>query len=86
MKSAIRSTPLSICSMLVAKLRRILSSQPKPTPGTQANPLLDNYEGLAIGPRLPGGRRSLLLQSDDNFSAGQVTRVVALGVENGQLR
>ena len=56
------------------------------TPGTQPNPLLDNYEGLTLGPRLPGGRRSLLLQSDDNFSAGQVTRVVALGVENGRLR
>jgi len=56
------------------------------TPGTQPNPLLDNYESLALGPRLPGGSSSLLLQSDDNFSAGQVTRVVALGVENGQLR
>ena len=56
------------------------------TPGTQPNPLLDNYESLTLGPRLPGGRRSLLLQSDDNFSAGQVTRVVALGVENGRLR
>ena len=56
------------------------------TPGTQPNPLLDNYESLTFGPRLPGGRRSLLLQSDDNFSAGQVTRVVALGVENGRLR
>ena len=56
------------------------------TPGTQPNPLLDNYESLTLGPRLPGGRRSLLLQSDDNFSAGQVTRMVALGVENGQLR
>ncbi len=56
------------------------------TPGTQANPLLDNYESLTLGPRLPGGRRSLLLQSDDNFNPGQVTRVVALGVENKQLR
>jgi len=56
------------------------------TPGTQENPLLDNYESLALGPRLPGGSRSLLLQSDDNFSTGQVTRVVALGVENGQPR
>ena len=56
------------------------------TPGTQADPLLDNYESLALGPRLPGGRRTLLLQSDDNFSASQATRVVALGVENGQLR
>lgn len=51
------------------------------TPGTQANPLLDNYESLALGPRLPGGRRALLLQSDDNFSTGQVTRVVALAAE-----
>jgi hypothetical protein len=48
------------------------------TQGTQANPLLDNFEALALGPRLPGGRRVLLLVSDDNFSPGQVTRVVAL--------
>ncbi len=56
------------------------------TPGTQVNPLLDNYESLTLGPRLPGGSRSLLLQSDDNFGSGQVTRVVALEVDNGQLR
>jgi hypothetical protein len=29
---------------------------------------------------------TLLLQSDDNFNAGQVTRVVALGVEHRLLR
>ncbi len=49
------------------------------TPGTQENPLLDNYESLELGPRLPGGRRTLLLQSDDNFNDVQVTRLVALG-------
>lgn len=49
------------------------------TPGTQPNSLLDNFEALTLGPRLPGGRQSLLLVSDDNFRAGQVTRVVALG-------
>ncbi len=48
------------------------------SPGTQENPLLDNFEGLAVGPRLSGGRRTLLLQSDDNFNDVQVTRVVAL--------
>jgi hypothetical protein len=48
------------------------------TPGTQRNPLLDNVEALAIGPRLPGGGRLLLLMSDDNFSTGQVTRLYAL--------
>lgn len=56
------------------------------TPGTQPNPLLDNFEALTLGPRLPGGLQALLLVSDDNFSAGQVTRVVALGVENERLR
>lgn len=51
------------------------------TPGTQENPLLDNYESLELGPRLPGGRRALLLQSDDNFNGAQVTRVVALAAK-----
>lgn len=49
------------------------------SPGTQENPLLDNFEALTLGPRLPGGRRALLLVSDDNFNDAQVTRVVALG-------
>jgi hypothetical protein len=56
------------------------------SPGTQQNGLLDNFEALTFGPRLPGGRQSLVLVSDDNFGAGQVTRVVALGVENRRLR
>ncbi len=51
------------------------------TPGMQENPLLDNYESLALGPRLPGGRRSLLLQSDDNFNDVQVTRVISLAAK-----
>ena len=51
------------------------------SPGTQENPLLDNYEAMSFGPRLPGGGRSLLLVSDDNFNDAQVTRAVALGVQ-----
>jgi hypothetical protein len=49
-------------------------------PARQPNPLLDNFEALALGPPLPGGRRSLLLLSDDNFATEQVTRVIALGL------
>jgi len=56
------------------------------SPGTQQNELLDNFESLELGPRLPGGRRSLVLVSDDNFNDVQVTRVVVLGVENELLR
>lgn len=35
---------------------------------------LDNLEGMALGPKLPDGSRSLLLVSDNNFSDTQVTQ------------
>lgn len=41
---------------------------------------LDNYEGLSWGPDLPDGRRTLLVLSDDNFSALQRTMVAAFAV------
>ncbi len=37
---------------------------------------LDNLEGMALGPQLPGGSPSLVLLSDDNFRLGQVTQVL----------
>jgi hypothetical protein len=43
----------------------------------QSNPILDNFEGLALGPTLPEGR-VVLLVSDDNFNPTQVTRIIAL--------
>lgn len=49
-------------------------------PGKQDNPLLDNFEALALGPRLPDGRRVLFVTSDDNSSSTQVARVVVLAV------
>lgn len=47
---------------------------------TQVSTPLTNFEGLSLGPRLPDGRQTLLLQSDDGFSVDKVTRIVALGV------
>lgn len=41
-------------------------------------PMLDNIEGMALGPRLPDGRRLLVLVSDNNFSALQSTMWIAL--------
>lgn len=41
---------------------------------------VDNIEGITWGPRLPSGERTLLLVSDNNFSAAQVTQVIALAV------
>ncbi len=41
---------------------------------------LDNVEGMAFGPDLPDGRRSLLLVSDNNFSAAQFTQFLLFAV------
>jgi hypothetical protein len=38
---------------------------------------LDNTEGMAWGPRLPDGRRCLVVVSDDNFNSSQVTQFAA---------
>ena len=49
----------------------------------QTNPLLDNYEGMAVtGQVARRGQRvvGLSLISDDNFGAGQTTRVLNLAV------
>jgi hypothetical protein len=39
---------------------------------------LENFEAMAIGPRLKDGRATLLLMSDDNFNVHQVTALVVL--------
>lgn len=44
-------------------------------------PRVDNVEGAAWGPRLPDGRASLVLVSDDNFSAHQTTQFWLFAVE-----
>ena len=49
-------------------------------PGKQPNPLLDNYEGLALGPIRADGRRVVFVISDDNASAKQVARVLVLAI------
>jgi hypothetical protein len=47
---------------------------------TQTNPLLDNFEGMALTTPVLGGFAGLSLISDDNFSATQTTRVLNLAV------
>ncbi|GAB2972233.1 esterase-like activity of phytase family protein [Amycolatopsis acidiphila] len=46
-------------------------------PEHQTNPLLDNYEGMAVNGNA-GGLTGVSLISDDNFSATQTTRVLNL--------
>jgi hypothetical protein len=49
--------------------------------GPELNPRLrslENFEAIALGPRLRDGSTTVLLLSDDNFSPSQVTALVAL--------
>ena len=63
-----------LAKRLVLDLDDIL---PQLEPGQQT---LDNFEGMSFGPRLPSGERTLLLVSDDNFSAYQRTVFLAFRV------
>lgn len=51
-------------------------------PSTQPNPILDNYEALALGPTRDDGRITLFVASDDNGSASQVARILVLAIPN----
>jgi 3-phytase len=44
---------------------------------------LDNVEGMAFGPDLPDGRRSLVLVSDNNFAPTQFTQFLLFAVSPG---
>ena len=43
-------------------------------------PRLDNLEGLAFGPPLPNGHRTLVLAADNNFSAREINQFLAFEV------
>ncbi|MEH1770242.1 esterase-like activity of phytase family protein [Nostoc sp.] len=43
--------------------------------------LLDNIEGLTLGPKLPDGQQSLILVSDNNFNSLQRTQILAFKVK-----
>ncbi len=65
---------------LVVDLATLRTSGLPPARQIEPSPLMDNYEGLAVGPVLPDGRASLILISDDNNRADQVARIVVLAV------
>ncbi|MEH2286980.1 esterase-like activity of phytase family protein [Nostoc sp.] len=50
--------------------------------------LLDNIEGLTLGPKLPDGQQSLILISDNNFNSLQRTQILAfkIKIENSLIR
>ena len=47
-------------------------------PRAAGGPRYPNYEGMALGPELPGGGHALFIISDDNAREEQVTRILVL--------
>lgn len=45
---------------------------------------LDNFEAMALGPRLPDGSQSLVLVSDDNFNELQTTEFLLFRLKQGR--
>lgn len=48
--------------------------------GAGSHPLFANYEGIALGPKLPDGRRMVFLVSDDNGHIEQSARLLTLAL------
>ena len=42
---------------------------------------VDNLEGMTFGPKLPDGRQTLIVVSDNNFSSTQVTQFIVLAID-----
>jgi hypothetical protein len=61
--------PTPMKKVLVADLATMAQVQP-----------LDNVEGITLGPRLADGRQSVVLITDNNFSAMQVTQFFAFAL------
>lgn len=74
---------LAVEKRLVVDLAELPDQRCPATPQPQRRRTLENYEGLALGPTLGDGRRVVFLVSDDNSSASQTARVVALAIPAG---
>lgn len=79
-RAALPASAPTLEKRLVVDLAALPAPGVPPAKQPQPSALLDNYEGLALGPRLPDGRHSVLLVSDDNARPTQVARVLVLAV------
>lgn len=67
----------ALAAEAVTPMKKTLLVDLSATPGLDR---LDNIEGITLGPRLPDGRQSLVLVSDDNFSPRGVTQFVVFAM------
>jgi len=67
----------ALAGAAVTPMTKTLLADLSTTPGLEP---LDNIEGITLGPRLPDGRQTVVLVSDDNFSPRQVTQFLAFAM------
>lgn len=67
----------SLTAAVATPMTKTLLADLSTTPGLSP---LDNIEGITLGPRLPDGRRALVLVSDDNFAPGEVTQFLVFAM------
>jgi hypothetical protein len=72
-------TPI-VSKTLLVDLTTLPDDNFPPSLEPQQNRILDNFEGLSLGPLLADGRRVLFLISDDNKRAAQIPRLLVLAV------
>lgn len=63
---------------LVADFASLRASGLPASKQPQTNPILDNYEGLTLGPVLRDGRPTVIVVSDDNGRSDQFARILVL--------
>ena len=70
----------TLSKTLVLDLAMLSDDGFPPSLQPQPNRILDNFEGLALGPTLPDGRRVIFMISDDNNRSTQIPRLLVLAV------
>lgn len=78
-------TAVPVRKRLVLDLALLADEPCSMPPVPQRRKSLDNYEGIAIGPKLPDGRQLLFLVSDDNDRPTQTPRLLTIAVARGAL-
>lgn len=69
-----------VAKRLVLDLATVDDAGCSAPPAPQRRKILENYEGLAVGPTLGDGRRVLFMVSDDNASSRQLPRALAIAL------
>lgn len=69
-----------LAKTLVVDLAKLDAPNLPPPKQLQASRVLDNYEGMTVGPRLRDGRPTLILASDDNARPDQFPRILVLTI------